>query len=50
MLTGGHHELRLPKEDLHRIALWIDCNSNLFGAYREREAQLTGKAVRPAVE
>ena len=50
MLAGDHHGLKLPRKDLHRIALWIDCNSNLFGAYRDREAQLAGKAVRPLVE
>ena len=50
LLTGDHYGLTLPKEDFRRLALWIDCNSNLFGAYRAREAQLAGKAVRPAVE
>jgi len=50
MLSGDHHGLKLPPGDLHRLALWIDCNSNLFGAYRQREAQLAGKAIRPLVE
>jgi hypothetical protein len=50
MLTRDHHGVRLPKEDLHRLTLWIDCNSNLFGAYRDREAQLAGNVVRPIVE
>ncbi|MFC1806401.1 hypothetical protein ACFL09_05410, partial [Planctomycetota bacterium] len=50
MLIGDHHGVRLPKKDLHRLTLWIDCNSNLFGAYRDREAQLAGNVVRPVVE
>jgi len=50
MLTGDHHGLKLPRKDLHRLTLWIDCNSNLFGAYRRREDQLAGKIVRPLVD
>jgi hypothetical protein len=40
----------LPPEDLHRIALWLDSNSDFFGAYENTEAQARGEIVRPAVE
>jgi hypothetical protein len=33
LLTAGHHDLRLPPEDLHRIALWLDCSSLFYGVY-----------------
>ena len=50
MLAAGHHDLKLPPEDLHRIALWLDSNSDFFGAYENTEAQARGEIVRPAVE
>ena len=38
----GHHDVRLTKEELHRITLWLDCNSDFFGAYEDTEAQSGG--------
>ncbi|MBE3071311.1 MAG: hypothetical protein IMZ66_13835, partial [Planctomycetes bacterium] len=50
MLAKGHHDLKLPPEDLHRIALWLDCNSDFFGAYENTDAQARGEVVLPKVE
>jgi len=50
MLARGHHDLKLPAEDLHRISLWLDCNSDFFGAYENTEAQARGEIVRPSLE
>jgi hypothetical protein len=50
MLVKGHHGLKLPPEDLHRLTVWLDCNANFFGAYHDREAQARGAAVRPKLE
>ena len=50
MLAKGHHNLALPPEDLRRIALWLDCNSDFFGAYENTEAQAEGQVVRPSLE
>ena len=53
MLTTGSHKDRLkkmPAEDLYRITLWLDCNTNFFGAYHETGAQLAGKLIMPTVK
>jgi len=50
MLSGGHNDLKLSKADLHRITLWLDCNSDFFGAYEDTEAQARGETVRPSLE
>ncbi|NQT50433.1 hypothetical protein HQ576_00185, partial [bacterium] len=50
MLAKGHHDLKLSHEDLHRITLWLDCNSDFFGAYKNTEAQARGEIVQPALE
>ena len=50
ILTKGHYDVKLPPEDLHRIALWLDSNSDFFGAYENTEAQARGEVVRPSVE
>ena len=51
-LTGpkGHHDLKLTPEELYRITLWIDCNTNFYGAYLETEKQARGGLVMPSVE
>ena len=50
MLEEGHHETKLSNEDLHRITLWLDCNTNFYGGYHETEKQAVGVAVAPRVE
>ena len=50
ILANGHHKVSLPAEDLRRITLWLDCNSNFFGAYHDTARQLTGETVQPAVQ
>ncbi len=50
MLQKGHHKVKLPPEDLKRIALWLDCNSNFFGAYHDLDKQIAGQTVRPPLE
>ncbi len=53
LLTTGKHAERLkkmPPEDLYRITLWLDCNTNFFGAYHDTEAQLAGKLVMPTIK
>ena len=49
MLQAGHHRLKLPEQDLHRIALWLDTNTNFYGAYFEASRQARGEAVRPTL-
>jgi hypothetical protein len=52
MLRDGHNDLRLPAEDLARIALWLDCCSMFYGVYEEGpgQAQLDGQVARPTLE
>ena len=50
MLVKGHHGLKLSKEDLHRLTLWLDCNSDFFGSYEKIEEQKEGKVVWPSLE
>jgi len=50
LLDKGHHGVKLPPEDLRRIVLWLDCNSEFYGAYEDIADQAAGKIVRPALE
>jgi hypothetical protein len=50
MLGKGHHDLKLSKEDLHRLTLWMDCNSDFYGSYENLVEQKAGKVVWPALE
>jgi hypothetical protein len=45
-----HEKVKLSKDDLHRITLWLDCNSNFYGAYTNTQEQVRGKTVMPDIE
>jgi len=49
-LDKSHHGVQLSDEDFHRIALWLDCNSEFFGAYENTAAQARGEIVRPSLD
>jgi hypothetical protein len=50
LLEAGHYDVRLPEEDLHRLALWLDGNSDFFGSYDDTAAQARAEVVRPRLE
>ena len=50
ILRHGHHDVILSKEDLRRITLWLDCNSDFFGSYENTEAQARADIVQPTLE
>jgi hypothetical protein len=50
LLDKGHHDVKLPPEELRRLTLWLDCNSDFYGAYENLQAQARGEIVRPALE
>jgi hypothetical protein len=50
LLAKGHYDVRLSPEDAHRVALWLDCNSDFYGAYENTAAQARGEVVRPKIE
>jgi hypothetical protein len=50
LLDKGHYGVKLSPEELRRITLWLDCNSDFLGAYENAEAQARGEVVRPKLE
>ncbi len=52
MLTTGSHKdkVKLSREELARITLWIDANAPFLGAYRKVNEQLAGEIVQPILE
>lgn len=52
LLEKGHHDLELPREDLHRLVLWLDCSSMFYGVYEKEGglAQLRGELASPTLQ
>jgi len=49
-LRKEHYGVSLPPEHFHRIALWLDCNSEFLGAYEDAPAQVCGRLVEPSLD
>ncbi len=49
-LGEAHHGVRLTEEERRRITLWLDANSDFFGAYEDTQAQTAGKIVVPTLD
>ena len=49
-MCKGHHDVKLSPEELRRITLWLDCNSDFYGTYENIQAQARGELVRPVLE
>lgn len=47
VLSKEHYEVELTREELRRITLWIDCNTNFYGAYKQTEEQARGELIKP---
>ncbi|NQU24455.1 MAG: hypothetical protein HQ567_24500, partial [Candidatus Nealsonbacteria bacterium] len=47
---GGHYDVKLSPTEFRRITLWLDCNSDFFGAYEDTGAQARGEIVKPSLE
>jgi hypothetical protein len=50
LLEKGHYDVKLPPDDLYRLTLWLDCNSDFYGAYHSLDEQLRGEIVQPDIE
>ncbi len=50
LLKQGHHDVQLTAAELHRIALWLDCNSDFYGSYENLRRQEQGEIVEPTLE
>jgi len=49
MLVKGHHDLHLSPQDMHRLTLWMDCNSDFYGSYQNLDEQKLTKVVWPGL-
>ena len=50
LLRKGHHDVKLSPAELHRLTLWLDCNSDFYGTYENLTAQERGDIVTPVIE
>jgi hypothetical protein len=49
-LDKSHYGVQLSAEDRHRFNLWLDLNSEFYGAYENTAAQAQGKIVQPSLQ
>ena len=49
-LAKGHKDVKLTPEEMRRITLWLDCNSDFYGTYENIEAQKRGEVVRAILQ
>ncbi len=49
-LDASHNNVSLSQDELRRITLWLDCNSNELGAYTKVSDQQSGKLVWPELD
>jgi hypothetical protein len=47
LLDQGHYDVNLSPDELRRIVVWLDTNSDFFGAYENAQAQARGALVQP---
>ncbi len=50
LLDRGHYDVNLSPDELRRIVVWLDANSDFFGAYENTQAQARGELVRPKLQ
>jgi len=50
MLNTTHHDLKLTPDEMSRITLWLDCNSDFYGTYENLPAQSRGEVVNPVLK
>ena len=50
MLEKGHKDIKLSQEEMRKISIWLDCNSDFYGTYENLEAQRRGEIVHPILE
>jgi 4-diphosphocytidyl-2C-methyl-D-erythritol kinase len=50
LLDQGHYEVQLSPDELRRIVVWLDANSDFFVAYENTPAQARGETVRPKLQ
>jgi hypothetical protein len=48
-LDESHYGVKLSPEDRRRLTLWLDSNSEFYGAYENTTAQAKGEIVQPSL-
>jgi hypothetical protein len=49
LLAEGHHDVELAPEEMRRLTLWLDSNSDFYGSYENIEPQRAGEVVWPTL-
>ncbi len=49
-LDEQHYGVCLPPEDLRRVTLWLDSNSEFYGSYHDTTQQARGQVVLPTLD
>jgi hypothetical protein len=49
-LDERHYGVQLSDEELRRLIVWLDANSEFYGAYEATDAQSRGEIVYPSLE
>lgn len=49
-LGKSHYDVEFTRDELRRITLWLDLNSNELGAYHKIEEQRRGEVVWPKID
>jgi hypothetical protein len=50
LVDQGHYDVNLSPDELRRIIVWLDTNSDFFGAYENPQAQARGEVVPPKLQ
>ena len=49
-LAKGHKDVKLTPDEMRRITLWLDCNSDFYGTYENIPSQQRGEIVRAILQ
>ncbi len=49
-LGADHYGVKLPNAERRRLIVWLDANSDFFGAYENTAAQSRGEVVYPSLD
>jgi hypothetical protein len=52
LIEKGHYDVKLTDDEIHRLALWLDCSSMFYGVYESEGgiAQLNGGIAQATLE
>lgn len=50
LLKSGHQGVKMTSEEMRRITLWLDCNSDFYGTYENIAEQQKGECISHILE